>query len=143
VSAINGFDQYGHYLRAALIVNLCTNYAVTPAPGCSANFQDATSSAAGTSSRMTAAQRQELVNGLAALAGNRVDTAGARAQPAAPSPKVQLPSIALPGRLGNLLPKGTRAPSSGTGIAPAPTGAKSPAPDPRTGLLDYLLGSGK
>ncbi|MDX6648868.1 MAG: hypothetical protein QOJ97_819 [Solirubrobacteraceae bacterium] len=144
VSAINGFDQYGHYLRAALIVNLCTNYAGTPAPGCSANFQDAATSAAGTSSRLTAAQRQELVNGLAALAGNRVDTAGSRAQPVAgAAPKVQLPSIALPGRLGNLLPKGSQAPSAGPTVTPAPSGAKAPAPDPRTGLLDYLLGSGK
>ena len=27
VAAINGFDQFGHYLRAGLIVNLCANYA--------------------------------------------------------------------------------------------------------------------
>jgi ABC-type transporter Mla subunit MlaD len=38
VSAINGFDQFGHYLRATLLVNLCSTYAPEPAPGCSANF---------------------------------------------------------------------------------------------------------
>jgi ABC-type transporter Mla subunit MlaD len=38
VAAINGFDSLGHYLRAALIVNLCSSYATTPGPGCSANF---------------------------------------------------------------------------------------------------------
>jgi ABC-type transporter Mla subunit MlaD len=37
-TAINGFDSIGHYLRAELIVNLCTTYATEPAPGCQANF---------------------------------------------------------------------------------------------------------
>jgi virulence factor Mce-like protein len=40
VAAINGFDSVSHYLRAGLIVNTCTQYAVTNAPDCSANFQD-------------------------------------------------------------------------------------------------------
>src|SRR3712207_7746214 len=40
VAAINGYDTLGHYLRAGLIVNTCTEYAITPAPGCSARFQD-------------------------------------------------------------------------------------------------------
>ncbi|MCW2991817.1 MAG: hypothetical protein JWM73_2411 [Solirubrobacterales bacterium] len=40
VSAINGFDQFGHYLRASLILNLCTTYATqaTKNAQCSANF---------------------------------------------------------------------------------------------------------
>ena len=38
MTSINGFDGVGHYLRAALGVNLCTPYAPTPAPGCNANF---------------------------------------------------------------------------------------------------------
>ena len=29
VAAINGFDSVGHYLRAALIVNTCSQYALT------------------------------------------------------------------------------------------------------------------
>jgi phospholipid/cholesterol/gamma-HCH transport system substrate-binding protein len=36
--AVNGFDSFGHYLRAGLIVNQCANYAVQPTFGCSANF---------------------------------------------------------------------------------------------------------
>jgi phospholipid/cholesterol/gamma-HCH transport system substrate-binding protein len=40
VAAINGFDSVSHYLRAGLIVNTCTQYALTTAPDCSANFQD-------------------------------------------------------------------------------------------------------
>ena len=39
VAAINGFDSFGHYLRAGLIVNQCANYAIQPAFGCSANFR--------------------------------------------------------------------------------------------------------
>jgi phospholipid/cholesterol/gamma-HCH transport system substrate-binding protein len=40
VAAINGFDSVSHYLRAGLIVNTCTQYALTNAPDCSANFVD-------------------------------------------------------------------------------------------------------
>src|SRR4051794_31750534 len=40
VAAINGFDQFGHYLRATLLVNLCSSYAVVRDVSCSANFLD-------------------------------------------------------------------------------------------------------
>ena len=39
VAAINGFDSFGHYLRAGLIVNTCSTYATDPAPGCTANVR--------------------------------------------------------------------------------------------------------
>jgi phospholipid/cholesterol/gamma-HCH transport system substrate-binding protein len=45
-AAVNGFDSFGHYLRAGLIVNQCTTYAVEPATGCSANFRRASASLA-------------------------------------------------------------------------------------------------
>jgi virulence factor Mce-like protein len=48
MQAINGFDGIGHYLRAGLIVNLCSTYVVTPAPGCSANFNSGSSSSSAT-----------------------------------------------------------------------------------------------
>jgi virulence factor Mce-like protein len=38
VTAINGFDGVSHYLRAALLANLCSAYAVAPAGGCNANY---------------------------------------------------------------------------------------------------------
>ncbi len=44
-AAINGFDSIGHYLRAGLIVNTCSAYAITPASGCSANFPPGASKA--------------------------------------------------------------------------------------------------
>ena len=40
-AAVNGFDSFGHYLRAGLIVNQCSTYAVEPTTGCSANFRRA------------------------------------------------------------------------------------------------------
>jgi hypothetical protein len=44
-TSVNGFDSFGHYLRAGLIVNQCTTYAVEPTTGCSAKFRTATASA--------------------------------------------------------------------------------------------------
>jgi hypothetical protein len=38
MTAINGFDEISHYLRAALLVNVCSTYVSTAAPGCSATF---------------------------------------------------------------------------------------------------------
>ena len=34
VAAINGFDSFGHYLRAGLIVNTCSTYSIDAGPGC-------------------------------------------------------------------------------------------------------------
>jgi phospholipid/cholesterol/gamma-HCH transport system substrate-binding protein len=38
VAAINGFDTIGRFLRAGLIVNTCSTYAIQPVGGCTANF---------------------------------------------------------------------------------------------------------
>jgi phospholipid/cholesterol/gamma-HCH transport system substrate-binding protein len=45
-AAVNGFDSFGHYLRAGLIVNQCSNYATQPTAGCSANFRQVSASRA-------------------------------------------------------------------------------------------------
>lgn len=50
MAAINGFDGIGHYLRAGLLVNVCSTYALASVPGCSSNFAKAGSSAAKASS---------------------------------------------------------------------------------------------
>ncbi len=44
--AINGFDSIGHYLRAGLVTNTCSNYTLTLSPGCNATF-DSSAAAAG------------------------------------------------------------------------------------------------
>jgi ABC-type transporter Mla subunit MlaD len=38
MTAINGFDEISHYLRAALLVNVCSTYVTTEAPGCGAHL---------------------------------------------------------------------------------------------------------
>ena len=45
-SAANGFDSLGHYLRDELLVSNCTGYALSPVPGCSANFVKGASASA-------------------------------------------------------------------------------------------------
>jgi ABC-type transporter Mla subunit MlaD len=45
-AAGNGFDSIGHYVRDEALVSSCTNYATSPAPGCSANFSKAGQAAA-------------------------------------------------------------------------------------------------
>ncbi len=148
VAAVNGFDQYGHYLRAGLIVNLCSTYATSPAPGCSSNFVDSTAA----SSRLSASQVDQLKANAAALFGNRPVVTGSRTAAATPKSRAKpigLPKIALPGRLGQILSQGTTTTEGAKTAAPktqvqSPLGAPaaSQAPDPRQGLLDYLLGSG-
>src|SRR5215218_10281063 len=67
VAGINGFDSFGHYLRAALLVNQCTNYVVTPVGGCSSNFTQANATSA-----LAAAEQSDdptLVDTARALAG--------------------------------------------------------------------------
>jgi phospholipid/cholesterol/gamma-HCH transport system substrate-binding protein len=50
-SSINGFDSYGHYLRAGLILNACSQYAIAPLPDCLSKF----SSSSGSSARAASA----------------------------------------------------------------------------------------
>jgi ABC-type transporter Mla subunit MlaD len=38
VAAVNGYDTYGHYLRAGLILNACTDYVTDTRPDCTAKF---------------------------------------------------------------------------------------------------------
>jgi len=45
VAAINGFDSFGHYLRAGLIVNGCSTYATEPVLGCSSGWAGSSASA--------------------------------------------------------------------------------------------------
>ena len=83
VAAINGFDSFGHYLRAALLVNQCSTYATTPRFGCSANFSSgASSSSAGaafTASEDPILRRTELA--LARALGLKVPKAPAEDKP--------------------------------------------------------------
>jgi virulence factor Mce-like protein len=149
-AAVNGFDSFGHYLRAILVVNLCSTYATKPDPACAANFvkegstnrSAAAALAAKDEGRSPALAREDAV-----LRGLSVDEALGRTKRAehrkgsrtggADAP-LQLPTQFLPGQAA------PAAPSSGDGgaAAPAPAPAAPAQPNAVKALLDYLLGSG-
>ena len=139
VAAINGFDQFGHYLRAQLIVNLCSTYAIENDPACTSNFVNEPDDASAASTRraavadpdrdpylartdavlrgadpaaIAAADRAASADGGAAVRGGAADKGGADDAPAAAE---AAPADAAP-----------------AAAAPADTGV--------TSLLDYLMG---
>jgi hypothetical protein len=82
VTAINGFDGVSHYLRAALMANLCSAYATVPAGGCNANF---TSNGSG---KVSATTGDPLLDKLhAALAAQLADGSNAQGKNAKPIKK--------------------------------------------------------
>jgi phospholipid/cholesterol/gamma-HCH transport system substrate-binding protein len=131
VTAINGMDGVGHYLRAGLLVNQCATYAVRPAGGCSANFQkaSATSAAASTAGvdptllRTAAALRRSLHNEM-----TRAKRHPAKATTPAPA---ATPTPA---------PSASPAPAATTSPALTPTTAPSGAAGQQDTLLNYLFG---
>jgi len=75
-TTVNSFDSVSHYLRTSLLLNLCSQYSVAPAPGCSANFPGAkvtqapagaAPASAGTATRATAAGTEAAREQAAAL----------------------------------------------------------------------------
>jgi hypothetical protein len=58
---INGFDGLGHYLRTALLTNVCSTYAVTFSSGCASTFYDpsAEASSAGAGEPLRVANAKE------------------------------------------------------------------------------------
>jgi phospholipid/cholesterol/gamma-HCH transport system substrate-binding protein len=145
VAAINGFDSYGHYLRAQLIVNTCTTYRVQNDPSCTANFVK--SSARSASARDDSIRSPQLVREDRVLAGESVDSVLGRTGSGSSQTKRSKTSgkngsaIALPPALlpGGSADSGGSAPA---GSAPAATSTQSPSQNPAGALLDYLLGGG-
>jgi phospholipid/cholesterol/gamma-HCH transport system substrate-binding protein len=160
-AAVNGFDSFGHYLRAGLIVNQCSNYATQPTTGCSANFRQASAS------RQTAAAASmprdpvlewtaRVLQGLAPQDPPKRKKGGGKrtkpeekqgrkrggAKPDAPASGTPAPSgdapVATP-TPAPPAPAATPAPA-----APAPTATPTPEGDANAvdPLLDYLFGGG-
>jgi len=138
VAAINGFDQFGHYLRASLILNLCTSYATqeTKSAVCSANFQKPFGSrAASAGDRLSAAEALR-------LPGQSLSTRRTAAVLRGMSPQEALRLTA--GEKDS--PAAARAPVAPTAPG-APAQAQAPPAQsansaPQERLLDYLLGEG-
>jgi phospholipid/cholesterol/gamma-HCH transport system substrate-binding protein len=168
VAAINGFDSAGHYLRAELILNLCTAYA-TPAtanPACSSNFQKTAATARAAKSSMTAEQAlhqpgrslylrrmDAVLRGMSPARAIR-ETGGANAPGSVATTADQEAAAKIDSTIKPTSSSSSASPaaagpapasSAGTsaGSAPATTGTSSSgSAQPASQLLDYLLGGG-
>ncbi len=167
--AINGFDATGHYLRAGLIVNQCSTYAVTPVAGCSAKFPAANASASAASAVDATGDDPVLRATAIALAralGQQVKDEKTAKQDDGQEEVVQASQAGREGRddpdaradhhradHGRARRSGracrrrsptAAAPAPETPVAPAATPTASPAPtaspDPADALLNYLFG---
>jgi phospholipid/cholesterol/gamma-HCH transport system substrate-binding protein len=120
VAAINGFDAFGHYLRASLIVNTCSTYSIRPIAGCSANFLPASESTASAASAQP--RDQVLLRTAQALRDALSET---KKQKATSTDRARRAPLTLPAPPAQPLVRAPkRAPQNGEG-------------DP---LLDYLFG---
>jgi len=123
VAAINGFDSVGHYLRADLIVNTCSQYTISSSPDCTANFQDTGSDEAAAAS----------------ATGTAPGYADTRRSPGLRRLDAYLrgldPDKAVPGTTAATEPGEASTPATGQSVS-------APATDTTTGpLLDYLMGN--
>jgi phospholipid/cholesterol/gamma-HCH transport system substrate-binding protein len=139
VSAINGFDTFGHYLRAALVVNTCSTYAITPQPGCSANFGGGSAASASSNSAVSSGD-SILQRTLAALRGEKAPTtqptrsAGGGTGVPRSSGQAVTPSVTLPGQNVNGAKEKPQQQPAASARPVQPT-------DPKAGLFNYLLGN--
>jgi phospholipid/cholesterol/gamma-HCH transport system substrate-binding protein len=139
VAAINGFDSFGHYLRAGLIVNQCANYAIQPTFGCSSNFARAASSSAGATAASTGAPRDEVLQRTAAALAEAL---GLPVPEGAEAKKEKKPRKPRERRTADQVAEAQAAPTATPTPAPAPAAPQAPpTQEERTEtLLDYLFG---
>jgi phospholipid/cholesterol/gamma-HCH transport system substrate-binding protein len=169
MTAINGFDASGHYLRAGLLINPCSTYAIEKTTGCEATFSKAGARTVGQTSESSLYLQRE--NAL--LRGMPIDEVLRRfPDPNAKKTSKKNAKVLASARGGSASGSGS---SSGSGsgattpialpdaILPS-SGTTAPAPAPDSGsstqaagssdsgsstqssatgrLLDYLLGGG-
>jgi virulence factor Mce-like protein len=136
VAAVNGFDQFGHYLRAGLIANQCVEYSVEPIAGCSSRF---TQQAAPRSARAAADEKPgedksaEAVHGERAIAPAVKQSREGGKGRAVPKQPLKMPR--------SLLPDLGSGPAVSRPRRPAASSPSAPT-DAQEGMLDYLLGGG-
>jgi phospholipid/cholesterol/gamma-HCH transport system substrate-binding protein len=135
VAAINGFDSFGHYLRAGLIVNQCANYSIEPTFGCSANFtRAASSSSAGATAASAEGPRDEVLQRTARALARALGLPlpePAKAEEKAPKQR----------RTTDKAVRKQAAPVATPTPTPAPVATPAPTEEQQTEtLLDYLFG---
>jgi phospholipid/cholesterol/gamma-HCH transport system substrate-binding protein len=144
VAAINGFDAYGHYLRAGLILNACSQYAIASSPDCLSTFNEGESGGSARAASATAVpgyadtRRSGSLRKLDAffrgktldLPGDETSSDERSATSAKPQADAQRSAPAQQQAPAAQQPAPSRSPSAGQ------------SGDPAQSLLDYLLGSG-
>ena len=146
VAAVNGFDTFGHYLRAGLIVNQCSTYAVTPTPGCTANFAPASATAAssavqGPRDQVLIATAEAIRRAMAGQSGEKAPRLQATPTPTPKRERSAPAATATPVPSATAVPQPSATPAP---AAPAPAPSATPAPAASQGgddpLLDFLFG---
>jgi len=147
-TAVNGFDQIGHYLRVGLVVNTCSEYTDEPQPGCSARYtteENRVSEARAARATLDPANirrtfRAEDRSADAQRAKRSKGRTGARARGAQRAQKpLKMPDAVLPGESTEPTPQD---PQAQPPARPQRSGAGAPTPA-QEGMLDYLLGGGR
>jgi phospholipid/cholesterol/gamma-HCH transport system substrate-binding protein len=139
VAAINGFDSFGHYLRARLILNTCSRYYTRVVAGCSSKFAASASDASAASAASAGSNLSPVLERTsAALAGKDPDSV---APALTPEPKRS--GSTSRGSAGRLEPG--EGPGGGSGRpdeTPADQGAPSTGDthSDTAPLMDYLFG---
>jgi phospholipid/cholesterol/gamma-HCH transport system substrate-binding protein len=123
VAAINGFDSYGHYLRAGLILNQCSQYSITRSGACTANFSSDSGSARAAAAGTDDPRRSPDLRTLDAYFRGKT---------------LHLPS-SEPSK-GQAAASKATTPAARKPTTPAPAASDPQGADPSQALLDYLLG---
>jgi phospholipid/cholesterol/gamma-HCH transport system substrate-binding protein len=146
VAAINGFDADGHYLRAGLILNACSQYAIAASPDCLATFDNPSGAGARAAGATTVpgyadTRRSDSLRQLDAyFHGKTLDLAGDSSSKTSASHKASTDSATQQTQAA--APAAPAAPAAQPAPATSqPQGADAgQAGDPASALLDYLLG---
>jgi phospholipid/cholesterol/gamma-HCH transport system substrate-binding protein len=146
VAAINGFDSFGHYLRARLLLNTCSRYFTRVVSGCSSKFaaSAAQSSAVSASAAAAGSTDPVLERTSAALAGKDPDSV-------APAPKLTTRAREKADRRSDSTSQGSAGrPEPGEGLGggsgrpdATPADQAGPSSDDSNStapLMDYLFG---
>jgi phospholipid/cholesterol/gamma-HCH transport system substrate-binding protein len=138
--AVNGFDTFGHFLRAGLLVNTCSTYAVQPQDECISKFSNPPSTNASARSlsgldivlqRTAAVLRGEDPDDVLRRTGGQETKTGPKTQRTRTQPQVTATATPSP----------SPSPTSTPQVAPA---APAPSATPDSGtvndVMDYLFG---
>jgi hypothetical protein len=151
-SSINGFDQFGHFLRANLQATACLDYVAVPYSGCEAFFAGATAASASEqraalAAQIRAARRQAARDDTTARVGPVLPelSPGTPDPLAPPAPGEAPPAAPLPPEDPALTPEGDPGSDQSTGTAEAAAARKRlQGPKLTMGeakmLLRFLLG---